>query len=72
MTGASIDWRLFSVDVQSRWKRPIDMKADLGFSQSTLMAAWHGKPIGALPLLQACAAMSAHPLRYFLRASEEV
>lgn len=64
-----IDWRLFSVDVQARWKRPVDMAADLGFSQSTLMAAWHGKPIGALPLLIACEAMGAHPLRYLRKES---
>lgn len=64
MKAASINWQLFSVDVQARWKRAADMKADLGFSQSTLMAAWHGKPIGALPLLRTCSAMGSHPLRY--------
>lgn len=63
---SAIDWRAFSVDVQARWQRPVDMKEALGFSQSTLMAAWHGKPIGTLPMLQACAAMGAHPLRYLI------
>lgn len=61
---ASIDWRAFSVDVQERWKRPVDMKADIDISQSTLMDAWHGKPVGVFPMLKACAAMGANPLRY--------
>ena len=60
-----IDWRLFSVDVQARWPRPVDMKTDLGLSQQTLMNAWHGKSIGVEPFLSACHGMSAHPLRYF-------
>ena len=63
-TQADIDWRLFSVDAQARWSRPVDMKADTGFSQSTLMNAWHGKPIGLLPMLVACKLMGAHPFRY--------
>ena len=41
-----IDWRLFSVDVQARYERPVDMARDIGLSQSTAMAAWHGKAIG--------------------------
>ena len=63
----SIDWRLFSVDCQARWARPVDMRADLGISQQTLMNAWHGRPIGVLPMLAACHAMQAHPLRYFMK-----
>ena len=59
-----IDWWAFSVDARARYERPVDMARDLGLSQSTVMAAWHGKPIGALPLLKACQAMGAHPLRY--------
>ena len=63
-----IDWRAFSVDVQDRWTRPIDLKADVPMGQSTLMAAWHGRSIGVLPFLQTCAAMNAHPLRYLTPA----
>lgn len=61
-----IDWWTFSIDLRARYKRPVDMARDLGLSQSTVMAAWHGKSIGALPLLQACQAMGAHPLRYLV------
>lgn len=62
-----IDWRTFSVDVQSRWKRPVDMRSDLGLnSQAMTMALWHGRPVGLLPFLQSCQAMSAHPLRYLI------
>lgn len=63
-----IDWRAFSVDFQDRYERPVDAARDLGISQSTLMAAWHGKPIGLLPFLKACQAMGAHPLRYLTAA----
>lgn len=59
-----IDWRLFSVDLQARYDRPIDAKNDLGWSQSTSDNAWHGRAIGLLPFLQACQAMCEHPLRY--------
>ena len=64
-----VDWRAFSVDAQARYERPVDMARDLGLSQSTVMAAWHGRPVGLLPFLNACQAMGAHPLRYLVHAT---
>lgn len=61
-----IDWRALSVDIQAHWMRPVDLAREMGFGQSTTMAAWHGRPVGSLPLLMICATLSAHPLRYLV------
>lgn len=66
-----IDWWTFSIDLRAQWKRPVDLARELCLSQSTVMAAWHGKPIGVLPMLKACRAMGAHPLRYLVDQPED-
>lgn len=66
-----IDWRSFSVDLQDRYARAIDVKNDLGWkSQQQVMNAWHGRSIGLVPFLQACQAMGAHPLRYLYKDAQ--
>ena len=53
-----IDWQAFADCICSTaWSRPVDLKNQLGLSQSTTMAAWHGKPIGLVPFLRICRAM---------------
>ena len=60
-----IDWKNFSSYLRWRWARPVDMRKDVSLSQSTLMAAWHGKSIGVVPYLALCKAAGLDPLGFF-------
>lgn len=61
-----VDWGAFSDCVLStNWSRAIDLKREFGFSQSTTMAIWHGRPVGLVPFLRVCRAMNIEPC-YFL------
>ncbi|MET0439169.1 MAG: helix-turn-helix domain-containing protein [Devosia sp.] len=48
----------------TNWSRPIDLKRQFGFSQSTVDSAWHGRPIGLAPFLRICRAMKISPLDF--------
>lgn len=64
---AMIDWDSFAdCVVSTNWSRPIDLRNQFGFAQSTTMAAWHGKPIGLLPFLRICKAMKISPMAFLM------
>lgn len=63
-----IDWQLFADHVKRRGRitRPIHIREMFDLhSQSTVMAAWRGKPIGLIPFLRICKQLQMNPLRYF-------
>lgn len=65
MTEPTIDWASFSDCIMAtNWSRPIDLKRQFGFSQSTVDSAWHGRPIGLAPFLRICRAMKISPLDF--------
>ena len=62
MIGPVIDWEAFTDCIlAANWSRPIEMKKQFGFSQSTVDAAWHGRPIGLVPFLRICREMRVPP-----------
>lgn len=62
MITPEIDWKSFTDCILcTNWSRPIDLKNQFGFSQSTTDNAWHGRPIGLVPFLRICRAMKISP-----------
>lgn len=65
---AAIDWAQFASDVklEGRITKPIHIKDTFGFSQSTVMAIWRGKPVGLMPFLRICKRFKLSPLSYLM------
>ena len=62
-----VDWDAFADCVCStHWSRPVDLKREFGFSQSTVMSIWHGKPVGLTPFLRVCKRMKINPTEFLL------
>ena len=65
---AAIDWAQFASDVkkEGRITKPIHIKEMFGFSQSTVMAVWQGKPVGLVPYLRICKRLKMSPTLYLM------
>ena len=63
---AVVDWSQWASDVklEGRITRPIHIKEMFGFSQSTVMAIWQGKPVGLVPFLRVCKRLKMSPTKY--------
>lgn len=66
-----IDWDKLASRLQDSFKSIAEMRREFLWSQSTAFNIWHGKPIGATPLMTALVYLRLRPEAIFVHESGE-
>lgn len=66
-----IEWDKISARLQDSFDSIAEMRREFLWSQSTAFAAWHGKPIGATPLMTVLVYLKLKPVAVFVYEGEK-